>query len=342
MIDLGRSQNFDDKPNDSDDDNFEKVNTKSIFPSSKEIAQTRQQIGATIIPAKRNIGAENAKTKAKSERDLREEKENSFRTNVERPADIEKQNPKNSKAQSSASKLKAQLLFANVTVVSPPNKQKGNIGNKNASLSTKNDHNKSVRQSTSGALKFRDNYVEAKPIRNTSVKLRDKSPDEPEIMRVFVNKSLNLRSSSDLKENYKLTLVDYKSSHSRTDKGGDTQQKVSLREAILNRTRSEKSLIKKKAQEHEEKVVLKIFRTLDKYKRGVISAETVDISTIDSKVLELISEVLFILEDEGCKMNVEQFHQRLVEQNLMENLIKLFPSPLETDQVKNCFSAGFL
>ena len=202
--------------------------------------------------------------------------------------------------------------------------------------SCSNNTKKIVRQSTSGALKFRDNFIEAKPIRNKSVhskRQHEKLSDEPEITRVFVNKSLTLRSINELKETYRIILADEISPQNRNDKSRDARPKVSLREAILNRTRSEKSLSQKKALEQEEKVVRNVFRTLDKYKRGVISAETVDISTIDSRVLELISEVLFMLEDEECKMNTEQFHQRLMEKNLIGKLMELIPCPSEDDPV---------
>ena len=328
MIDVSRSQNF----NDKDEDYFDKINTKSMYPTTNEITARTFKNDAV----EKNDIFDDLRLQSKSERARPEEKGDTFKTNIEKATEVNKPKPKTSKVQSSANKLKAQLAFVNVTLVSPKNTMKGNLSVRNINLSTRNNSStnlRAVRQS-SGTLKFKDSFHEGKSSPNASInlRLREKSPEGPNL---FVNKSVNLRSSNNMKENRgaRLANIQQKQNQQGCEMSRDTGRKMTLREAILNRTRSEKSLHKKKAQELEEKVVRQVFRTLDKYKKGVINADTVDISTIDSKILELISEVLFEMEDNECSLNAEQFHQQLIKKNLIEELMKLVPLPNEDEQV---------
>jgi len=48
----------------------------------------------------------------------------------------------------------------------------------------------------------------------------------------------------------------------------------------------------------DNKVLSDIFENMDDDKDGLISAECVDVSKIDTDVLELISEVIFALDDD--------------------------------------------
>ena len=325
------------------DDQYTKVSSnKYVSPTSRDASFNRLYNDAT---AKKNR-LDQLSAKVKLERTLREEKENTFRPSINKPRDSQRDKSRKLVVQSPTSKLKPQLLLTDFDVTSPNNGSRGSLSVRNINSGSKSNlrsNSRSALQTGNASVKYmyQGSFVEPTSTKNSSKSVSAKEKNLSTTQSFVTTgtssgKKILNRSSHVLKENRQanISFTQVKSPTNMNKKANEsshTDKKVSLRESILNRTRSEKMLEKQQTKLLGEKAVRQVFNILDASRKGVITAETIDITTIDSKVLELISDILFSLEDEECSMNVQQFYQRLVEQNLIEKLMKLVPVDQEDE-----------
>ena len=312
------------------------IDQKFFSPTSKETSFARLYQDAN---EKRKRLAQ-LSSKIKLERTLREEKENTFRPDINKSKDNKRDKTTELMIQSPINKSSSQIILTEFNFASPNNTSKGALNVRAFNSGTKSNprsSSRAIQHTISVNLKqFQSSFVESPITKLTPKNSQSRFKEFASATQSFAfgeassgKKVLN-QSSHHIKDIRTETSSHKKGKSSMnaqrsTNNFASTGKKVSLRESILNRTRSERKLEKQQLQVQEERIVRQVFSVLDGSKSGVITAETVDITTINSKVLELISDILFSLEDEECSMDIQQFRQRLIEQNLVDRLMKLVP-----------------
>ena len=108
----------------------------------------------------------------------------------------------------------------------------------------------------------------------------------------------------------------------------DEHYQISLDTSTLKVKRletSQKNTETKNSEIYQDAAIKTIFNALDGDKDGLISAENIDLGELDVKIVKVLSEVLYLLEDSYKKgMNYEQFEYQVIKHGLVLKLTRLF------------------
>ena len=109
-----------------------------------------------------------------------------------------------------------------------------------------------------------------------------------------------------------------------------TNPKKSIKEPIINAKKSG-AVQSAKPQMKDDRILRIIFDSLDADRDGVISADNVDITQINANVLETISEILFMLEDQDASYDFSTFKKLAIKLGLVQKLATLLESDLGSE-----------
>ena len=106
--------------------------------------------------------------------------------------------------------------------------------------------------------------------------------------------------------------------------------KKSIKEPIIN-SKKGASALTPKPQAKEDKILRIIFDSLDADRDGTITADNVDISQLNTDVLETISEILFSLEDQDASYDFNAFKKIAIKLGLVQRLTSILESELSPE-----------
>ena len=106
--------------------------------------------------------------------------------------------------------------------------------------------------------------------------------------------------------------------------------KKSLKEPIINSKRAGAAQ-SVKPQAKEDKFLRIIFNSLDADGDGIITADNVDISQLNTNVLEIISDILFSLEEQDASYDFDKFKKIAVKLGLVQKLAGVLGAELDSD-----------